>query len=135
MHLSEIGIEFSKDGQLTLKEDKFNKALEKDFDGVAQAVTGSFGFAFQLGQLFKGYTQSGNGMLALRETSMRSRIKSIDDQIDRKTKNLEVRQQALTDKFSRLEASLSDLQRQQQYLSASMPAGGGNNLVAQLLGG
>lgn len=135
MHLSQIGIEFDKGGQLQFKEEKFQKALEKDFDGISKAISGEFGLAFQLKEVMTGYTQMGTGMLSMREQSLRNRIRDIDRQIENKVRMLDKKQQALTDQFSRLQASLGNLQRQQQYLSATLPSGGGGNLVSQLLGG
>jgi flagellar hook-associated protein 2 len=133
--MSDIGIEFGKDGQLTYKEDKFQKFMEKDFQGLSEILTGDFGFAYQMKTLLSGYSRPGDGFLSLRDKGIRDRIKNIDSQIDQKNRALDRKQQALTEQFSRLEASLGDMQRQQQYLSATLPAGGGNNLVAQLLGG
>jgi flagellar hook-associated protein 2 len=134
--MHDLGIEFDKTGTLTFKEDKFQKFMEKDFEGLSEIFTGSFGLGYQMKSLLAGYTQSGNGMLAQRENSLKQRIRSIDDQIDMKQRNLERRQQSLTEQFSRLEASLGAMQRQQQYLSATLPgAGGGGNLVQSLLGG
>jgi flagellar hook-associated protein 2 len=133
--MHDLGIEFDKSGALTFKEDKFQKFMEKDFEGLSEIFTGSFGLGFQMKSLLAGYTQTGNGMLAQRENSLKQRIRSIDDQIDVKQRNLERRQQSLTEQFSRLEASLGAMQRQQQYLSATLPSGGGGNLVQSLLGG
>lgn len=134
LFLNQMGIEFDKSGQLAFKEDRFNKMMEKDYDAMAEAISGQFGFAYQLRQLIGGFTRAGSGTLAIREQGFRNRIKDIDQQIDSKTRRLDQREQALTDQFARLEASLSNLQRQQQYLSATLPGGGGGNLVQQLLG-
>lgn len=135
IHLNEIGVEFDKTGHLTFKEEKFNKSLENNFDRISEAISGEWGLAYQLKEVVKGYTQVGTGMLSMREQSLRKRITDIDKQIDQKTKVLERRQQALVDQFSRLQASLGAMQRQQQYLSATLGGGGGGNLVSQLLGG
>lgn len=134
--LNQLGVEFDKAGNLTFKEEKFNKVVEKDFDSVAEAISGQFGLAFQLREVVAGYTRVGNGMLNLREQSLRSRITDIDRQIESKTKRLEQRQQALTDQFSRLQSTLANMQRQGSALAATLPSGGGGgNLVQQLLGG
>ena len=63
------------------------------------------------------------------------RIRQIDDQIDMKTKTIERRIQTVTDQFSRLQGTLSNMQRQGQYLQATLGGAGGGNLVGQLLGG
>jgi len=134
--LNQIGLEFDKNGQISFKEEKFQKALEKDFKGVAEAVTGGFGFAFQMREVISNYTRAGDGLLNMREQGLRSRITEMDRQIDGKIKVLERKQQGLVDKFSKLEGTLANMQRQQQYLSAALPGGGGGgNIISQLMGG
>jgi flagellar hook-associated protein 2 len=130
--MSDLGIEFDRTGQLGFKEDKFQKFMEKNFEGLSQIFTGDHGLAFQMKTMLSGYTTPGVGMLAQREQSMRNRIKQIDTDIDNKSRNLERRQQSLVEQFSRLEASLSAMQKQQQYLSSALPGGGGG--LMSLLG-
>ncbi len=134
--LNQMGIEFDKSGKLVFKEDKFKKNMETNFDGIAEAITGKYGFANQTKEVISGYTRTTDGMLSLREQSLRSRIKQIDNEIEQKEHRIELKEKAMTEQFARLEASVGNLQRQQQYLSATLPgAGGGGNLVSQLLGG
>jgi flagellar hook-associated protein 2 len=133
--LSEIGVEFGKDGLLAFKEEKFQKLMETDFSGIAEMITGEYGFASQLRAVIGSYSRVPDGLLGVREAGLRSRIRKLDDDIAQKERRLEQRSQALTEKFSRLQASLGNLQKQQQYLSATLPGGGGGNLVSQLLGG
>lgn len=136
IHLTDLGVEFEKSGTLTFKEDKFQKLLEKDFGGISQAISGELGFAFQMRKTMEGYTRPSSGSLATKEQAIRGTIKEFDRQIGMKQEALERRQQSLVEQFSRLEASLSAMQKQSQYLSATLPGGGaGGNMVAQLLGG
>jgi flagellar hook-associated protein 2 len=133
--LNQMGVEFDKTGQLKFSEEKFEKVLESDFDSVAEAITGGFGFAAQLREVIDGYTRVGNGLLTVREQGLRQRIQKLDSDIAEKERRVDQKAQALTQQFARLEASLAGMQRQQAYLSATMPGGGGGNLVSQLLGG
>ena len=136
IHLNEIGIEFDKTGQLTFKEEKFDSALEKHFDQIAEALTSPIGFVNQMRQTVEGYTRASNGLLSSKEQGLRARIKDIDDQISQKETAAEQKKQSVVAQFSRLEATLGNLQRQQQYLSATLPgAGAGGNVISQLLGG
>ncbi len=132
---NQFGIEFEKNGSITFKEDKFKAALEKDFHGVSEAITGEFGIAQQLKKVISGYTRQPDGLIGLREAALKQRIKSIDDDIANKERRVEKKQQSLVEQFSKLEASLSNMQRQSQYLSATLGGGSGGNLVSQLLGG
>ncbi len=133
-HLSDLGIEFDKKGALSMKEDKFQKAMETDFEGISEAIAGEKGFIAQLKQTMDGYTDSGSGVLSSRERAIQTRIKQIDDNIGNKQRNLEKKTESLTAQFSRLQGSLSDMQRQQSYLSSTL-GGGGGNPISQLLGG
>ncbi len=132
--LGQLGIEFNKAGQLTFKEDRFEKTLQDNFKGVAEAITGEFGIASQMRQVISQYTRPGDGFLTNRERTLRNQIQRVDDDIARKEARVQQKAEAVTAQFSRLQATLSNMQRQQQYLSATL-GGGGGNLVAQLLGG
>jgi flagellar hook-associated protein 2 len=134
VHLNQIGIEFDKKGMLSFKEEKFTKALERDFNGIGEAISGDHGFAIQLRQVMANYTRPGNGLLAMRENGMKGRIAKIDRDIEVKERGLERKKEMLTQKFSRLQSTLSGMQQQQQYMQASM-GGGGGNLISQLMGG
>lgn len=133
VQLSDLGVEIGKTGEISFKEEKFQKMLEKDFEGISEVVSGENGFASQLKRVLEGYGAGQGGVLATREQGLRARIKQIDQTIETKERNLEKRTQGLTDQFSRLQGSLSSMQRQQQYLSASLGGGGGG--IQQLLGG
>lgn len=135
IHLNEIGIEFDKKGMLSFKQEKFAKALERDFNGIAQGITGEYGFASQVKDVVGYYTRPGNGLLAMREQGMKNRIAKIDRDIEMKERGLGRRQEMLTAQFSRLQSTLSNMQQQQSYLASSMGAGGGGNLISQLMGG
>lgn len=131
--LNQMGVEFEKTGTLKFSKDKFQAMLDKDFEGVSEAISGSGGFAQQLKSVLNGFTSPGTGVLSLRESAMRDRIRRIDDQIDQVERRVESKQRMLTDKFARLEGTLSQLQSQQQYMAAQLGAGGGN-VISQLLG-
>ena len=86
----------------------------------------------ELKELIKTYTRPFDGLLALRERGLRSRIDRIDQDIQRQEQLVEQKSQALVGRFSRLQANLGSLQQQQQYVSAAL-GGGGGNPVSQLL--
>ena len=133
-HLSDIGIEFDKKGTLSIKEDKFQKYMEGDFDGIAEALSGEKGFVSQLKEVMDGYTDPGTGVLNTKDKTFQTKIKQIDENIATKERNLEKKTEQLTNQFSRLQGSLSDMQRQSSYLSATL-GGSGGNPISQLLGG
>lgn len=132
--LNQMGVTFEKNGQLSFKEENFNKAIQKDFYGVAQAISGEYGFASQIKTVMTNYTRPGNGLLAGREQSLRSRITRMDRDIENKERNVQRKTESLTQQFSRMQSSMANMQQQQQQLQASL-GGGGGNLISQLMGG
>lgn len=136
VNLNQVGIEFTREGQLSFKEEKFTAALEKDFSGLSESIAGEMGFASQLKQVVGNYTRPNTGLLSVREKGMRERIKRIDDDIANKERRIEQRTQQLVGQFSRLQASLGKMQSQQAYLqSMGAASAGGANLMQQLMGG
>ncbi len=132
--LNQLGITFDKSGKINFQEEKFVKEMEKDFDAIADVISGEKGFASQMKSVLDGYGAAGVGIVSTREKGIKDRISSIDKNIENKQRLLEQKTKTLTDQFVRLQGSLSSMQKQQQYLSATLPSGGGG-LTAQLLGG
>lgn len=132
--LHDMGVEFTREGKITFNKEEFTQAVEKDFDSVAEALSGEYGFVNQLKSVVRNYTLPGVGLLALKENGMQSQIRQIDDNIDNQERILGRRAQALTDRFARLQSSLGALQQQQQFMQSTL-GGGGGALVSQLLGG
>lgn len=132
--LTELGVEFGKNGQLSFNEEKFTKGMQKDFYGASQAISGEYGFANQIRTVMANYTRPGDGLLATRESTLRQRISRIDRDIDAKERILQRRKDSLTQQFSRMQSTLAGMQQQQQYLQASLGSSGANP-ITQLLGG
>ncbi|MCC7442417.1 MAG: flagellar filament capping protein FliD [Bdellovibrionales bacterium] len=134
IHMNDMGVNFNREGKMTFDEKKFQAAIERDFDGIATAITGEWGFAFQVKELLTGYTRPIDGALAVREQGMRRRLEDMDRGIERMERQLETKAKSLTERFARLQGSLQAMQSQQASLSA-MGGGGGGNPIMQLLGG
>ncbi len=132
--LNQIGVEFEKTGAITFKEEKFTKLLQDNYDAISEAITGEMGFAKQLSAVLSGYTRMQNGLLAVREQGLRSRVTKLDQEIGEKERRIDQKVQSLTDKFARLQGTLANMQRQQQAIAA-MPGAGSGNMISQLLGG
>lgn len=131
--LHELGISIGRDGLIQINENKFNSILDNNFALVQQVVSGEQGLAVQLETVFQGYTNPLTGNLAMREKGMQNNIRRVDEQILDKQLQIDRKTQALVRRFSRLQASLADLQRQQQGFAATM--GGRAQSIDQLLGG
>src|SRR5690606_11887161 len=107
-------------------------ALQADFENIAEAVSGEFGFVDQLKEVISNYTRPMSGMLATKEQAFRSQINDIDTQIANKERLLTQRAEALTQQFARLQSNISSMQQQQQYMASAIGSGGA--LLSQLLG-
>ncbi|MBI2712771.1 MAG: flagellar filament capping protein FliD [Bdellovibrio sp.] len=132
VYMSHIGIAFEKNGLIAMNTEKFQKNLEADFGKIAEAFTSPDGLISSLRELVGTYTGSGQSFLGVKEQGLHDKIKELDRQIDTKNRFLDRKKQDLVSQFARLEGSLANMQKQQQYLTATMPAGGGLN---SLIGG
>jgi flagellar hook-associated protein 2 len=90
MHLHDLGIEMDKKGQISIKEDKLQKALEKNPEIIGAAISGEFGLANQLKNIIGGYVDPQRGTLKIKENAIQANIKRMDDQIAQKEKNLSI---------------------------------------------
>ena len=130
--MHDVGIQFNREGLLEFDTNKLAAALQADFENIAEAVSGEFGFVDQLKEVISGYTRPVSGMLATKEQAFRSQINDIDNQIATKERLLTQRAEALTQQFARLQSNISSMQQQQQYMASTIGSGGG--LLSQLLG-
>lgn len=126
MRLGDIGITFQKNGLLEFKEDKFKKVLTDDFDHVASLFSGKNNFIEKLKSVTDGFLAPERGAATIREKGIKDRIRRMDEDIVRKSANLEKREAALKRQFSQLEGLIQSMQGQQQYFQqaiAGMPQG------------
>ncbi len=133
LYLNQLGIEFDKQGQVLLKEDRFDAALQKNFDAIAYAIAGEDGLVTRLRNLCDAISRPSDGTIGVKERAMRSRIRELDNQIDEKTRLVERKKQDLVAKYARLEGTLGNLQKQQQYISSVLPSAPAGSMT-QLLG-
>ncbi|MCZ2817832.1 flagellar filament capping protein FliD [Modestobacter sp. VKM Ac-2984] len=137
---STVGIELTRDGQLTFDKAVFTKALSSDpaaaqalltdkkivsagtdgISGNADDVTSPVGFAAQLEVLAKGASDSTNGSLVLLAKSGDSLAKDIEDRIAAWDIRLEMRKTTLTRQFTAMETALSSMQNQAAWLSSQI---------------
>lgn len=119
--LSELGIEFNRNGTLNFNQEKFNGAVAaKPADAAAffRGDGGSIGFIPSLKRNIGNITNAGMGPLGNRKRGIQSKIDAIDKQIDSKQRQLEKKEDSLRKKFSDLEATMSKLQGQGSQISA-----------------
>ncbi|RZA08791.1 MAG: flagellar hook associated protein [Proteobacteria bacterium] len=126
VRMAELGVQFSREGTLELKADKFEQKLNENFDAVSQFFVGATdagdGFANRLDQSIRALTRP-QGVVASRVDGIKSRIDDIDTQIDRKERQLARTEQAMKDKFSKLEGTIGKMKAQQTSMAQAMGGG------------
>jgi len=128
--LADVGIDFNRDGTLTLNSSKFANAMASNPGAVSKMFTSVSGTANQQGfatQLNTAITSmlSPNGLLSSAQTGTQSIINDLNQQITRVQGQLSQEQKQLIAQYSQLNASLVVAQQQQVALAnalASLPA-------------
>jgi flagellar hook-associated protein 2 len=117
--LSAIGLEFEKDGKLTLDRTVLDAALAEDPDSVRQLLSGdgvTDGAATALARALDPLVRSGDGVFAERIAGFDDEVDAIDDRIARFEDRLARIEESLTRKFSALEQLISQLQSSSTFL-------------------
>ncbi|HEX4586272.1 MAG TPA: flagellar filament capping protein FliD [Burkholderiaceae bacterium] len=128
--LANVGIDFNKDGTLTLNSTAFANAIASNPSAVSQMFTSVSGTGSQQGfatQLNTAITSmlSPNGLLSGAQTSLQSTITRMDQQVTQMQGQLSQEQTQLIAQYSHLNANLVVAQQQQVALAnalASLPA-------------
>ncbi|MBP5295928.1 MAG: flagellar filament capping protein FliD [Bacteriovoracaceae bacterium] len=135
--ISEIGVNFQKDGLLKFDTDKFNRLANENYRMVSQIFTGTYdennhkiqGHLDHLAEVLNRILRFPDGMLASRRRNLDSNINQIDQQIANRQRHLEQKEAMLKDKFARLEQTISQLQA--QNIGANALAANAPKLIPQ----
>jgi flagellar hook-associated protein 2 len=116
--LAEIGLGFTRTGQLTLDQDKLTEALDTDPAAVqsllADGTTGSFG---SVNTLLDEYTAAG-GFLPDAQSRLTDEISRVGRQIDDMSARLAIRRTALQQEFTAADQAMAQLNSQKTSLSS-----------------
>jgi len=125
----QAGLEFNRDGSLTLDESKFREALAGDFTGVAALFLGdgasSEGYGGILMNLFRvldGITDPLSGPIHNATDGLNRNIDSLQDRISSYQERLEKRREMLTLEYSRADEALRLMTVLQAQLSSQISA-------------
>jgi len=111
-------------GYLEIDEKKLDSALENHLDDIKQVfgfdsdgdLIVDSGIAYKLDKQLSAYTQTG-GILAMKSSSLDSKIKSSETRISKLETQLESKEAELRNKYSQMEGSLNSLESQQNSIS------------------
>ena len=121
--LGSVGVSFEQDGTLSLDTEELREALADDPSAVVSLfvddrVNDVEGFMPRFAELVDEYTISGTGILSSRIDSIGSRVRDIDDSIERMERRVEGYEDQLRQQFASLEQLVSELNAQGSQLAA-----------------
>lgn len=119
--VTELGIEFNRNGTLDFKQDKFTSILNSNPKAVASFLRGdgfTTGFVTTVKREISALLDNNFGAISNRKRGLQSKIDNITNQMDRKERVLEKREESLRRKFSDLETKMSGLKTQGSAFSA-----------------
>lgn len=124
--LNELGIEFNRNGTLDFKQDKFNKVLQGNPEGVAAFFRGDgfkTGFVQTVKASVNNLVNAQFGPVGNRKKGMQEKINQINKRIDDKERQLVKKEEGLRKKFADLESKMSSLQQQMGSVQSMAAAG------------
>lgn len=114
--LSQLGVEFNRNGTLDFDKDKFNTTLRANPKGVVKFLQGNgtrdSGFISKVKTVVQTALNGSFGVISNRKNGLQSRIRRIDQNIDNKERLLARKETNLRRKFSRLEEQMGRLKAQ-----------------------
>jgi len=125
--INELGIEFNRNGTLDFKQDKFNKVLQSNPQGVAEFFRGDgmkTGFVAAVKTAVNNMVNSQFGPIGNRKKGMQDKIEQINKRIDNKERQLVQKEESLRKKFADLESKMSQLNQQMGSVQAMAASGG-----------
>lgn len=118
--LFELGVSTGLDGTLSLDSSVFNSALDNDPIGVADMFTNAeSGLAVRMDELASSLISAG-GLLDVREQSLDSRIRDLEDDRTRLEFRLVQKEASLVQQFSALDALIANLTTTSSFLQTQL---------------
>lgn len=124
-----LGITFTKEGKLEIStstefgadsgKERFDRALDINFDSVAKLFSGEAGLSKSVDNFIKQFNQSG-GIIASREQSIRTQIAKNAKDIEAANRYIESFEQTLRRKYSGLDSLLAQMQNMGATVSAQL---------------
>ncbi|MDY0208211.1 MAG: flagellar filament capping protein FliD [Pseudomonas sp.] len=117
--LADLGITTQKDGTLKIDDEKLAKALENNFDAIAQFVAGDNGLMTRMDKRISGYVETG-GVLEQRIKGLTTTTTSIDSQREalvRRAGQIEAR---LFKQFNAMDSLVSQLNSTSDRLAQAL---------------
>ncbi len=119
-YLFDIGITFDRDGILSLDSEKFDQAIEDDFNGVVQLFTDpENGFAQAIDSILSSYVDTG-GLIQARTDGLSESRSQIDDDIERFENRVALTEQRLRRQYAALDGLVGQLNATSNFLTQQL---------------
>jgi flagellar hook-associated protein 2 len=115
--LSEIGVEFQRDGTLSLDTNTLTTALANNESDVRDLLSGTDGAFTAVSGVLDSYSQAG-GFLSTATDTLTRQIKSMDQQIQDMQARLAQQRDSLQQQFTQADLAMSQLKSQTSSLSS-----------------
>lgn len=112
----QLGIKMDNKGVLSLDSEKFDEALDKNFEQVVAIFGGEKGVAGQLATSLEDYSKTG-GLLAQREDSLNTDLRSLAQKESDASAQLVKYEASLRARYGGLDALLAKMNQSASYLS------------------
>ncbi|GIU48780.1 flagellar hook-associated protein 2 [Shewanella sairae] len=109
MRLSDIGVEFGRDGKLDIDNDKLSKALKDDPNAVQAMFTDTGSYIDKLDKVIDPFTKF-QGSMDLKKDNLEMQIERVETSMDNHDRQMEQRYQIYLAQFTAMEATISQLQ-------------------------
>lgn len=117
--LSDIGIEFNKEGLLDFDEKKATHSVNTHYDEVVQILAGdgaTYGMVTKLSKALKSLVIPGQGMLRNQQRNYQDQVKRVDREIDSKSKRAQERLERVKMQLANAQVAMNRIQGQGQYI-------------------
>lgn len=112
----QLGVKMDNKGALSLDNEKFDEALEKNFEQVVAIFGGEKGVAGKMATALEGYSKSG-GLLAQREDSLNSELRSLAQKEADASEQLVKYEASLRARYAGLDTLIAKMNQSASYLS------------------
>ena len=117
--LAEIGITTQRDGTLALDSTKLDKALNSNFDNVAELLGGDNGIAKTLDDKLDTFLRS-DGVIASRNTTFLNQLKDIDKQREKLNLRMESFEARIRKQYTNLDILVSNMKSTGDYVTQQL---------------
>jgi flagellar hook-associated protein 2 len=112
----QLGVKMDNKGVLSLDSEKFDEAIDKNFDQVVAVFGGKDGVAGKLAGQLESYSKTG-GLLAKREESLNSDLRDVNRKQSDVAAQLTKSEETLRARYGSLDSMLAKMNRSASYLN------------------